>query len=736
MKILSALPEYIKYLATDSRRITPSRIAENQTAFVALKTRVGDGNLYIKELYEKGLRCFVADSADHFETLTDATFVVTPEGTLDFLIAEAGRRLSQSGVKQIVVTGSKRKTTVKELIFEVLREEGVKVARSPRTWNSAMGVALSLFENLALNPETVITEVGIDAPEQARRIKPMTIPEIGVITGVNDEHDENFKSHAEKIAEKVAIVAQAKKIVYINDDAELDRQIRQLNHQNAVAVDSIAELVSDVTGKVCPTINISTRIDTRQAPGDCVLFIDSFSNDAESLPLSVSLASERRSGRKLTAFLGDFQGDRNFARQLIEEIGGEVFFFDRNDADFVSSLNRHDFRHRLLLMKGATAELINFFDEARHDTTLHVDLDAIVHNFNEYRRLLGPGKGLVAMVKADAYGLGALEVAKTLQTHGAAYLAVAVIDEGVALRKAGVTMPIIVLNPITNRFDALIEHNLEATVFSFEQHSRIEQGIRPYIREDKLPVHLKFDTGMHRVGFSADDLDSVAEKLSSSSLLRPVSIFSHLATADCPDKGTYMQRQLESFDKIVEKIRKVFPDIRTHILNTAGMEKCRDLRGDSMARLGIGLYGFSPTGLLENRLQPVATLVTTIINLQELPSGSTVGYGCIGRVDKDSVIATLPIGYADGIDRRLGNGAISFSIDGFLCPTLGNVCMDLLMIDVTEAINSGKKVEVGTQVEIFGKEIPVETHAQCLETIPYEILTSISPRVRRSYHSR
>lgn len=406
-----------------------------------------------------------------------------------------------------------------------------------------------------------------------------------------------------------------------------------------------------------------------------------------------------------------------------------------------AGLRRDDFSRSLIVVKGGTAEarkeLTTFFDAARHDTMLEVDLDALVHNYNYYRSLLPRDTGLIGMVKASAYGLGALEVAKTLQSHGAAYLAVAVIDEGVALRRAGVTMPIIVLNPITNNFQALVDNRLEPTVFSIDELQRIATGIAPHLSADSPhPIHIKIDTGMHRLGFLEDDVEALALALKSTPNVRVSTIFSHLATADCPDLTDYTRLQTDTFERISAKLIAALgdPTIRRHLLNTAGISTLGHTRSAyNMARLGIGLYGISAIGGAEAaKLRTVATLVSTVISLKRWPAGTPIGYGCRGVTQRDSVIATVPIGYADGIDRHLGNGGLRVVVRGTKCPTIGNICMDLMMVDVTDAVG----VEVGDRVEIFGPNAPVEDIARALDTIPYEPLVSVSERVCRTYFRR
>lgn len=738
MRVLNRLPDHITRILTDSRRVMSSAIESGDTAFVALKTGVGDGHRYVKSLYEKGLRTFIVNDIEDYPDLTDATFVVSTDNTLDFLIKNAGERLSRSNVRQIIVTGSVKKTTTKELLTQAMRRRGIKVTRSPRTWNSAMGATLSVFESLRHDADVMIIEIGIDAPGQAERLRPILRPSIGVLTTMTEEHDEYFASHKAKIREKLSLLEGCEELIYVRNDSDVESVISEMGFRNAQGVDDYRQAVEKIAGVECAPTNVSTRIDVRKIPEDGVLFIDSFTNDLDSLPLSLDLASQRQAGRGLTVILSGFEGDRRGAVSLIEERGGKVFFIDGNEQDFINSHSRREFERQLILIKGEAGKIINYFDEARHDTMLQVDLDGLVHNFNVYRRILPPGTGIVGMVKADAYGLGALEVAKTLQSFGASYLAVAVIDEGVELRQSGVTMPIIVLNPITNRFDALVRYNLEASVFSIEELERIEEGVSPHT-DSPVNVHLKIDTGMHRVGFTEDEFPAMIARLKTSNKLRPVSVFSHLATADCPALKTNTDTQLQRFDGMVRFLEdELGTRLKRHILNTAGTEEYGTRRpDDDYARIGIGLYGFSPASeMIQSQLRPVARLVSTVISMKRWPAGTTIGYGCKGVVSRESVIATVPIGYADGIDRRLGNGRISFAVEGVKCPTIGNICMDLLMIDVTDAINSGKDVRVGSEVEIFGSEVKVEDIATTLETIPYEILTSVSPRVRRTYHYR
>ena len=401
--------------------------------------------------------------------------------------------------------------------------------------------------------------------------------------------------------------------------------------------------------------------------------------------------------------------------------------------DFLKNYDITRFDSELILIKGRADigfdEIRRRLESPRHQSILEVNLDAVVDNFNTYRALLKPHTGIVAMVKASGYGTGALELAKTLQSQGASYLAVAVIEEGVALRRAGITMPIIVLNPVTTNYQALFAYGLEPTVFSISELQLLIAEAERYGKTD-YPVHIKLETGMRRLGFIDCEIDDLIKILNSTDRVKVSSAFSHLATADCLDQDAYTQSQFDTFERMTARLIAGLPyQFKRHILNTAGIMRYPQYQYD-MVRLGIGLYGISPLPpeATKIKLRAVARLSSTIISLKHWPAGTTVGYSRRGVLTRDSVIATVPIGYADGIDRHFGCGQAQFVVNGHLCPTVGNICMDLCMIDVTDA-----DANIGDRVEIFGENAPIENLAQTLGTIPYEILSSVSPRIHRIY---
>ena len=365
----------------------------------------------------------------------------------------------------------------------------------------------------------------------------------------------------------------------------------------------------------------------------------------------------------------------------------------------------------------------------KHETVLEVNLDSIVRNFNYFRSSLPSSCGIICLVKAFGYGAGSYEIAKTLQDCGAAYLAVAVLDEGIELRRQGITMPIMVMNPKVMNYKSMFAHHLEPEIYSF---GMLKDMISEAKKKDieSYPIHIKLDTGMHRTGFIKEELPELMQLLKESKEVMIKSAFSHLATADCPDMDDFTELQLSRFAEYTDYMlcNTTKPFLR-HILNSAGILRFPQ-HHYNLARLGIGLYGANTLPPeMEKPLAIVSTLRTVIIAMRDYLPGETVGYGRFGKIEKPSKIATLPIGYADGMNRHFGRGNIHVYVNGKLAPTIGNICMDACMIDVT-----GIECKIGDSVEIFGNNVPLQRLSDTLDTIPYEILTSISPRVKRIYY--
>jgi len=409
--------------------------------------------------------------------------------------------------------------------------------------------------------------------------------------------------------------------------------------------------------------------------------------------------------------------------------GMEKEFYPTTES-YLDSGKWRNLKDSIVLIKGSRQSrferISEQLEEKAHQTVLEVDLDAVIHNLKYFHSLLHPETKVICMVKAFGYGVGSYELAKTLQERGADYLAVAVADEGAELRREGITMPILVMNPEEHAFNTLFEYGLEPEIYN---QSILNAIIRETGRRGILhyPIHIKLDTGMNRLGFGADEIPVIAEKLNVQQSVVVKSVFSHLAGSDSPVFDEFTRKQIARFMEETSGLEKAlnYP-VWKHILNSAGIERFPEAQMN-MVRLGIGLYGIS--AINQKNLKPVATLKTRILQVREVKQEETVGYNRNGKLQRDSRIACLPIGYADGLDRRLGNGNLWVLINGKKCPTIGNICMDICMVDITDA-QAGE----GDEAILFGEEITVGDWAGKLQTIPYEILTSISPRVKRIYY--
>jgi alanine racemase len=500
---------------------------------------------------------------------------------------------------------------------------------------------------------------------------------------------------------------------------------------------------------------VAMRLEVKEGQRGCILINDSYNSDINSLDIALDFMS-RREGKNRTLILSDIFQTGVSASELYAQvsdlatkrgitkfigIGPELtaqadkiqiadkqFFADANH--FLSSEAFAALRDELILLKGARPfgfDLITEqLEQKVHETILEVNLNAVVENLNYYRSFMKPETKMVCMIKADAYGAGAVEIAKTLQDHRVDYLAVAVADEGVTLRKAGITANIMIMNPEMTAFKTMFDYDLEPEVYSF----RLLDALIKAARKEGItgwPVHIKLDTGMHRLGFDPEqDMDELIDRLTHQQAVIPRSVFSHFVGSDSDDFDNFSTLQFKRFEMGSKKLQGAFSHkILRHMDNSAGIEHFPDRQMD-MCRLGLGLYGVDPR---DNRiLHTVSTLKTTILQMRQVPKTDTVGYSRKGKLTRDSVIAAIPIGYADGLNRHLGNRNCYCLVNGQKAEYVGNICMDVALIDVTDI----PCVE-GDQVEIFGENLPVTVLSDVLQTIPYEVLTGISNRVKRVY---
>jgi len=403
-----------------------------------------------------------------------------------------------------------------------------------------------------------------------------------------------------------------------------------------------------------------------------------------------------------------------------------------NTNSFAEQFSANHFRNEAILLKGARVfgfeKIVSLLERKVHQTVMEINLTAMAHNLNQYRSRLNKGVKLMAMVKAFAYGSGSAEVANLLQFHKADYLAVAYADEGVELRKAGISLPIMVMNVDEAAFETIVQNDLEPELFSFN----ILQSFNSFLQQEGLqqyPVHIKLDTGMHRLGFEEKDLPVLLPLLQNNHHIAVRSVFTHLAASEDPLEDAFTYQQSQVFESCCKQIKETLGyNFIMHLSNSAAIFRNRSLQYD-MVRLGIGLYGIDSSNTFQSSLQTVATLKTTIAQLRNVKAGDTIGYNRRGKVEKDSVIATIRIGYADGFNRKLGYGNGKVFVNNKLAPTIGTVSMDMTMIDITDVPG----VNEGDEVEIFGNNIPVQQVAEWCDTIPYEILAGISQRVKRIY---
>lgn len=500
------------------------------------------------------------------------------------------------------------------------------------------------------------------------------------------------------------------------------------------------------------------RIEVEAGINGCVLITDSYESDLKYLTQHSLTFLEQQTDKSMPRILILSDSDNidfiavcnNVNKAVTDGLLQEVVFIGENFllyerhlsfknkkiykalADFLVSDYLKKISNKAILVKIASkydsALLLNHLRLLVHDTVLEIDFNALYKNISYFRSKLQPETRLMCMVKASAYGSGSVEVSRALQYWNCDYLAVAFVDEGVELRQEGIRMPILVLDPSIEALERIVEYNLEPEIYSFRMLKAI-QNVLLRLKKKNYPIHLKIDTGMHRAGFENNDIAELISLLKKSSEVKIVSVFSHLVGSDDKQFDDFTINQISYFRTCAEYVeQKVGYPILKHILNSSGIERFPSYQFD-MVRLGIGLWGVT---CADGQLKNVCSLKTRISQIRTIKKGETVGYSRNGLVLRDSKIALLPLGYADGIDRRLGNGVLSVLINGKPYPTIGNICMDLMMVDVTDAID----VEEGSEVTVFGNTQSLSDIAKLLGTIPYEVLTSVAPRVRRVYFDK
>ena len=742
--------------------------------FVAMRGTNYDSHNFIADMYGRGVRAFMVEHS--CDITPEHAGCVVVENSIEALqkLAAAHRNTFKGTV--VGITGSNGKTVVKEWVARAL-PSSVKLFVSPMSYNSQLGVALSLLM-IQGDEDVALIEAGISEVGEMQRLESMIRPEVVVVTSIGDAHQSNFASLLQKISEKLLLAANAKTIIYHSAYNELHTEIEHLLPScrkidaansnigdmtcegyiasNAQIVKSLCELLGYGDSSLVAT-NIAMRLEVKEGICGSTIINDSYNSDINSLALALDTLRSVALGGPTVAIISDIlqsgmSDDELYMRvaRLVENASVETVygvgprikahvdkfsstarFFEHTD-ELLRSIKNEDIRNRTILLKGNRRSqferLCHAWERKSHTTVLEVNLDAMTHNIGYFRSFLPMNHRLIAMVKANSYGSGDVEVAQLMQRLGVSYLAVAFADEGITLREKGITMPIVVLNADAGSFDKMIAYSLEPEIYSFHSLRDFVKSVESY-GTYAYPIHIKLDTGMHRLGFVEQEVEQLAQVLAQSRSVKMASVFAHLSCADDPSQDEFTRSQIALFDKMSSALASALPyDILRHTANSAAIERFPEAQFD-MCRLGLGLYGY---GYRTNEsLQPVATLKTRIVQLRSRKAGEAIGYGRSQVLQRDSLIATIPIGYADGLDRHLGEGRWSMLVAGAAAPTVGRICMDSCMIDVTDVVG----VSEGDEVTVFSSAVGnnLDDMAVILGTISYEIMTSVSARVKRIY---
>ncbi len=793
----------ISELMIDSRAasVTPSVL------FFAIKGIQHNGHRFISNLYNRGVRAFVISEPVTSENYADAAFI-TVKDTLAALHQLTGYHRSKFTGNLIAITGSNGKTIVKEWLFHCLSDL-FPVVRSPKSYNSQVGVPLSLWL-LDEHAKVALIEAGISLPGEMEKLHRIIRPDMGIFTNIGEAHQENFKTLEEKIREKLKLFYTVRTLIYCSDHQQIQKAIDETPEmarvqkftwsmkgkgdlnvtsvlkqasstlitiqyqsnitdftipfaddasiENALHCMAVLTLLAVDTSNIISRMNdlppVAMRLEQKSGINNCTLINDSYNSDLNSLAIALDVLSRQIQHKNHTLILSDILQSGKEDRELYDTVAtlvkekgvtriigiGKILSahasqfkipgnFYASTEDFIDQIHADSFRDEAILIKGSRTfefeKIVTVLEQRKHTTRIEINLQALTHNLNYFRSLLKPGTKTMVMVKALSYGSGRHEIAGILEFQRVDYLGVAIADEGVSLRKAGIRLPIMVMNPEPESFDMMIQYRLEPEIYSFAILDLFSKAIARN-QEMDYPVHIKLDTGMHRLGFGNHETGKLCQAILEHKNLHISSVFSHLAGSDEEALDSFTREQITLFkagsDTIMQTIG--YPVIR-HILNSSGIERFPEAQFE-MVRLGIGLYGVSVVN--QQKLRNISTLKSTILQIKTLEPPDTVGYNRKGTLDRASKVAVIPVGYADGLNRKLGNRKGSFLVKGKPAPIIGNICMDMTMIDIT-GIDAGQ----GDEVIIFGKENPITKIAAQLETIPYEILTGVSDRVKRIY---
>lgn len=731
----------IRSVAFDTRRI----IGGEDVLFFALKGEFRDGHEFIQTAYDKGVRSFVVSQEINLSDFDGAVFIRVND-TLKALQSLAKKHREKFSIPVVGITGSAGKTIVKEWLGQLL-EEKFRVVRSPKSYNSQLGVALSLLE-IHEDCDLALIEAGISGPDEMETLAEMIQPTHGIFTSLGSAHAQNFNSRDAQMAEKLRLFDSCEK-VFVHHSIPVDTsdpkmtvvheksytsllellpfedEISRHNAALAIVASRHFDLEDTVIERVLPKLDrVALRLETFDGINNCVIINDTYNLDLDALRSSLEYQLSVAQGRNRTVIIGTEDNH--------DEIKKTLEAFEPIEYHFVSSVDDPlpEFSNSVILIKGRREmrmeQLAMRLRERKHQTYVEVNLSAIRNNLTYCKSKLDPKTKVLAMVKASSYGSGIDEMGVYLERIGVNYLGVAYADEGVQLRKAGVKLPILVMNTEEGAFEDCIANDLEPCIYSTHQlNALILQLI--YQGKTNYPIHITLETGMNRLGFEPDSIPELLRMLQTQPEVRVKSIYSHLATADEIDSA-FVKEQVAHFERDSQEIMKHLPyDVDRHISNSEGVLHYPEYQFD-MVRIGIAMYGYSTKKEERKHLQEAVRWCSAISQIRSVEAGKSIGYGRAGIAEKSTRIAVIPVGYGDGFRRSLSQGNGHVVIQDQKCPVIGNVCMDMTMIDIGDI-----PAEVGDPVEIIGNSISIVELAEQMDTIPYEVLTGISRRVQRLY---
>lgn len=777
------LPEddFIQNVIIDSR----SPFINSHSLFVVFKGNKANGADYMADFSQKGGRFVLTDNV--VANPNGSVIQIAVKSPLRALQKLAAYHRNQFHIPVIGITGSNGKTTVKEWLYHVLKTK-FSIVRSPKSYNSQIGVALSVLE-MDKSHNLAIFEAGISQPGEMEHLEKMIQPNMGLFTGIGDAHNSGFNAEdpeSEKRQEKYLLFKNVSSLIAYQDDGfciktEKGEEFFRLTgagnqfvlengeqtlrasipFQDRASLSNAALTYlaahqfnlddKEIKNALQTLPTISMRLEKMGGSHGNVLINDVYNLDEKSLEMGLQYLNQNRDGRKGVVFLAEDPKTVNeqntllrFAAHILQQIPVDQFVyfgpknvssayrfvdaFYESTADFAS--NPIDLSNSTILFTGSRNShletVVNYYTDKKHITRLQVNFPALRKNLNIFRKKTGTDTRLLAMVKAQSYGGGMVEIAAFLEKEKVDYFGVAYADEGVALRKGGISRPILVMNPEPAAYDDIIDQNLEPSIYSLQMlNGFIHQLILR--QHSHFPIHIKLDTGMNRLGFRPEELKELLEMLHAQPEVYVKSVFSHLAVADDLTQLDYTQKQLEAFETMATKIEASMGyAFMRHIANSAAAYQYPDSHFD-MIRLGIGLFGLMDEQS-EDDFENVLQLVSQISQIRKIRPGESVGYGRTYKAEKETTLGIIPVGYADGLRRALSNGKWSIIIQGEKYPIIGNICMDMCMVDLKNGAFT-----VGDEVQLFGKGNDIFEMSTILGTIPYEIISSISARVQRVY---